>query len=101
MWGPFYNVVIAFGFTYAPGLACLLLNVPVQVRWALFITLSLAGTLAFPAILLTTTTSGSILNLRPDRVIGVARACGIAYVFMLFGWIVSIGVYLFAVVGTM
>ncbi|HEV2292579.1 MAG TPA: hypothetical protein VGR35_01910 [Tepidisphaeraceae bacterium] len=102
MWGPFFNVMLAFGFAYGPGLACLLLDVPAQIRLTLAGTLALIGTLVFPAILLTTTTSGSVLNLRPDRVLGVIRHCGIiAYPVMLVGWIVSIGIYLFAVVGTM
>jgi hypothetical protein len=101
MWGPFFNVMVAFGFAYGPGLACLLIDVPVQIRVSLCITLCLIGTLAFPAILLTTTTSGTVLNLRPDRVFGVIRACGVAYLFMLIGWFVAAGVYLFSIVGTM
>jgi hypothetical protein len=101
MWGPFLNVMVAFGFAYGPGLACLLLNVPIAIRLSLFITLSLVATLLFPAILLTTTTSGTVLNLRPDRVIGVARTCGASYLVMVFGWLFAIGLYLFAVVGTM
>jgi hypothetical protein len=101
MWGPFFNVMVAFGFAYVPGLACLLLDVPILVRVSLCVTLCLAGTLAFPAVLLTTTTSGTVLNLRPDRVWGVARVCGVAYLFMLIGWLVSFGVYLFAIVGTL
>ncbi len=34
------------------------------------------GTLFFPAILLTLCTSGGVINLRPDRVIGVVRCAG-------------------------
>jgi hypothetical protein len=101
MWGPFVHVMVAFGFAYGPGLACLLLAVPLQMKVSLCVMLCLIGTAAFPAILLTTTTSGTVLNLRPDRVFGVAQKCGIAYVFMLLGWLVAIGVYLFAWVGTM
>jgi hypothetical protein len=101
MWGPFFNVMVAFGFTYGPGLACLLLDVPLQVKLALCITLCLIGTLLFPAILLTTTTSGTVLNLRPDRLIGVARTAGASYLLMICGWLFAIGLYVFAVVGTM
>lgn len=99
MWAPFMNVMVAFGFAYGPGLACFLLDVPLQVRVSLFVTLSIVGTLAFPAILLTTTTSGTVLNLRPDRVFGVIKHCGAAYVFMLVGWVVAFGVYLMSIVG--
>jgi len=101
MWGPFFNVTLAFGCAYGVGLLCLLPDMPTEVKVTLFAILSLLGTLAFPAILLTTTTSGSVLNLRPDRVWGVIRACGAAYVFMLVGWLVSIGLYLGAIIGTL
>jgi hypothetical protein len=99
MWAPFMNVMVAFGFAYGPGLACLLIEVPWQIRISLFVTLSIIGTLAFPAILLTTTTSGTVLNLRPDRVFGVIKQCGAAYLFMLVGWIVAFGVYMLSIVG--
>lgn len=99
MWAPFVNAMVAFGFAYGPGLACLLLDVPVQIRLSLFVTLAIVGTLAFPAILLTTTTSGSVLNLRPDRLWGVIRYCGVAYGFMLAGWIIAFGVYLLSIFG--
>src|SRR5918993_2282470 len=55
MWAPFINVMLAFLAAYGPGLACLLIEVPWQIRFSLFGTLSIIGTLAFPAILLTTT----------------------------------------------
>ncbi|MGB7157025.1 MAG: hypothetical protein WBD40_03095 [Tepidisphaeraceae bacterium] len=99
MWGPFVNVMVAFAFAYGIALLCMLLGVPVQIRLALLVTLSIIGSLAFPAILLTTTTSGSILNLRPDRVWGVISSCGVAYVFMLGGWLIVFPLYIGSMVG--
>ena len=99
MWAPFINVMLAFFVAYGPGLCCMLLDVPLQIRLSLLVTLSIVGTLAFPAILLTSTTSGTVLNLRPDRVWGVITHCGVAYLFMLAGWILAIGIYLFSIVG--
>ncbi len=99
MWAPFINVMLAFFVAYGPGLACMLLEVPLQLRLSLLVTLSIVGTLAFPAILLTSTTSGTVLNLRPDRVWGVIRYCGVAYLFMLAGWIVAFGLYMLSIVG--
>ena len=49
----------------------------------------LAGSFAIPAVLLTTVTGVSLLNLRPDRVFAVARVCGLDYIF-------SVGIYLLA-----
>jgi hypothetical protein len=99
MWAPFINVMLAFFVAYGPGLACLLLDVPIQVRLSLLVTLSIVGTLAFPAILLTSTTSGTVLNLRPDRVWGVIKHCGVSYLFMLGGWVFAIGLYMLSTIG--
>jgi hypothetical protein len=45
------------------------------VLWILF----LAGAFLFPAVLLTLVAGGTVLNLRPDRVIGVIKAIGLRY----------------------
>ena len=46
--------------------------------------LAAAGSLLFPAALLTATTAGSaLLNLAPHRLVGTARACGRGYVVSL------------------
>jgi hypothetical protein len=45
--------------------------------------LQLAASAAFPVVLLTTTTSGSILNLRPDRLLGTVRVIGAFYLWLV------------------
>jgi hypothetical protein len=42
-----------------------------------------AGSLFFPAVLLTATTSGSMLNLRPDRVLGTIKVIGMSYMLLV------------------
>ncbi|MGH7178874.1 MAG: hypothetical protein ACREJC_15975, partial [Tepidisphaeraceae bacterium] len=59
----------------------------------LVLALSGAGIFFFPAVVLTLTTSGTGLNLRPDRVLGVIRALGVKYVLLVGVFVVAIAVY--------
>jgi hypothetical protein len=52
-----------------------------------------AGNFLFPAIFLTTTNSGSLLNLRPDRVLGVIRATGWFYFVLVAEWMLAPALY--------
>ena len=73
----------------APSMAWAIDLIRAPVAWSL---LGL-GTAMFPAILLTLCTSGGVVNLRPDRVIGVIRCTGfIDYTaaLLLWGTIVSV-----------
>src|SRR5207249_4377958 len=54
----------------------------------------LFGLYFFPATLLTSLCAGSYLNLRPDRVIGVIRACGLGYWVSVIAFAVGGTVYL-------
>ncbi len=65
-----------------------------HLRVVLVLALQLAGSFFMPAVLLTTVTSGSLSNLRPDRVLGVVRSCGGDY-------LLSVGVFLLALVSAM
>jgi hypothetical protein len=70
--------------------------------WAVFaITLALltAGTFLLPAVLLTTTTSGTILNLRPDRVLAVIRNSGGRYVSAFLSGLLVVGLYAWILFG--
>ncbi len=59
-----------------------------------------AGTFFLPAVLLTTTTSGHIFNLRPDRLIGVIRASGRRYRLVFASFLVAIIFYAWTVFGS-
>src|SRR5580704_7762436 len=52
------------------------------------------GTAALPAVMLTMCTSRSIFNLRPDRLLGVAAACGADYLFAVMAGGVALAGYL-------
>jgi hypothetical protein len=53
------------------------------------------GTIIGPAVLLTTNTSGSSLNLRPDRVLAVMHICGRNYVGLMLLWLFTWPIYFF------
>ena len=75
--------VLAWISGRAPSMAWAIDAVREPVAWSL---LGL-GTAMFPAILLTLCTSGGIINLRPDRVIGVIRCAGfVDYATALLLW---------------
>jgi len=64
--------------------------------------LSLAGlgTFIFPALLLTLTTSGSLWNVRPDRIFGVIACCGLRYVLAILLWVLAFPIYVAAILKT-
>lgn len=95
MWHPFVHVVTAFGVCLAPALY-VLFKVPLPPK-ALLPAMAILigiGMIAWPAVLITTSTSGTVLNLRPDRVLGVARAGWASYIGLVVLGIVSFVTYL-------
>ena len=103
LWGPFVNMVSAFLICYLAAFWCLGASQsrsnPMYAEMGPWLALLFAGlgTILMPAVLLTTTTSGTVLNLRPDRVMGVMRACGGGYVLGVLLWVVAGGVYFLGV----
>lgn len=84
IWRPFTHIGGAFILCYGWVLLAWRLDAPAYVSLGLM----LAGSFFFPAVLLTLTTSGTTLNLRPDRVLGVIRVCGLRY-FAVVGLFVA------------
>jgi hypothetical protein len=93
LWGPFWAVVASLVLCYTPGIIALL-RLGIAPR-GLFLSGSLAalGTIVFPAILLTQTTSGHAANVRPDRVLGVIRQIGWSYPLLVVFWLLALGAY--------
>jgi hypothetical protein len=79
--GPAFRVTLALAVCYAPGalLAIYARAVPAPILLSLIAALLTIGTFIFPAAVLTTTTSGAIVNLRPDRLVLTAFQCGVEY----------------------
>jgi hypothetical protein len=101
LWGPAWRATIAIAICFWPLFwigAVLDLRGGIAIS-SLLVTLSLAGMFLFPAILLTTTTSGALDNLRPDRVMGVIRALGPSYFLTVLAMGVAMFVYILGIVG--
>jgi hypothetical protein len=101
LWKPFCFVVGAFLLSYLPAIIASI-KLPMETRGDLFIVgaLSMLGSTLFPAVFLTLQTSGAIVNLRPDRVLGTIRAAGAArYALIVVLWIIAINVYTAGVYG--
>ena len=84
LWGPFRDVFATLMFVSAPLIVAgkvwgfgRLFDGPAQL--AMSVGGTIAALLFAPAVLLTLRTSGSVYNLRPDRVLGVIRASGRHY----------------------
>lgn len=102
LWGPFVHMMTAFLFCYGPAIWILMVgSIATPIRLAIAFIWAIVGTVVFPAVLLTSTTSGHVFNLRPDRVLGVIRRIGPTYIFTVGFWIVSAGLYLLGVGATM
>lgn len=94
IWFPLCCTMAALILSYAP--SWLALHLPGAAGVIAASVMLLAGTAVFPAILLTLQTSGSLINLRPDRVLGTIRACGPAYFTALIGWVAAVVFFLFS-----
>jgi hypothetical protein len=91
IWHPFVAFAGAAMLCYLPALW--VRDIAAPLGPIMVLVLAGLGTLLFPAVLLTTATSGSVFNLRPDRVISVIRCCGSAYTGTVLMWAVAAGLY--------
>jgi hypothetical protein len=82
---------MAMGFCFLPSMVCFM-GLPSKVAVLGILPLAL-GFLFFPATLLTVTSAGSLLNLRPDRLAGVIRAAGGQYMISLFSWAMALPLF--------
>jgi hypothetical protein len=88
--GPFISVLTAGLICYLPAI---IIDIPrIQLddrtRLCLMLLFELIGSFFLPAVVMTTTTGATLLNLRPDRVLSIIMRCGGDYllavgVFML------------------
>ena len=104
LWAPFCGVFASLMICYGPAVVLpQLLHLLPAIRpfeEAVAIACGGLGTFFFPAILLTLQTSGTILNLRPDRVLTVITACGRDYFVTIVIWLIAAGFYLLGWGGT-
>lgn len=79
VWSPFVGVAGAGLIAFSPVWLVRLMPFWKQVPSEAWVILTVLGLFLFPAVLLTVLTSGSMRNLRPDRLVGVIRRCGMSY----------------------
>jgi hypothetical protein len=101
MWSPFVQMTGALMIAYAiPMIALAALfdrtGLPVELAW---LGGWVVGAIAAPALLLTTNLSGSTLNLRPDRVLGVMRTCGLHYFGVVIAGAIAFPIYFVGWIG--
>ena len=95
---PFMHMATALLLCYWPSLLIIMVN---WIAWSrgqafpfprtreLHLGLFLLGSLFFPAVLQTICTSGNIVNLRPDRLLGVIRSTGLHYLPLVILWMLA------------
>ncbi len=94
LWLPFVHTVSAFGFAFGPAILIYkYVRLPEAAMIGVYAIALGIGALLLPALAITTSTSGTMLNLRPDRVWGVIKAGGASYVFLAIVGIVAMVFY--------
>ncbi|HWB52587.1 MAG TPA: hypothetical protein VG722_00275, partial [Tepidisphaeraceae bacterium] len=100
LWKPFIHFIGAFILCYWPAILAVGRLADSPMRWPVFFALMVVGTIFLPAMLLTLTTSGSLWNLRPDRVVGVALRCGHRYIVAVLLFPVITLIYMVGALGS-
>ena len=90
--GPLLKIALAVAICFWPAiLACRAIDADNPHAVVAVIVLALAGAVPFPAVLLTSLTGSTILNLRPDRVMAVIRYSAGSY-------LISVGLFIVAAI---
>ncbi len=96
--GPLLRSLLALSICFFPAFfAALQDELPGALRWPMAGILAIAGSLFVPATLLTANTSGTYVNLRPDRIWSVITRSGSEYFLPLVLWLIAGPLY---VIGT-
>jgi len=99
---PFFHVAIAWLICFCP--TEILAAIWAHNHWpqagaiAVRSIFDVAGLIFFPAVVLTTVTSGALANLRPDRVLSVIAVIGPRYALLVILHAVAFGLYLLGMV---
>ncbi|HSI33853.1 MAG: hypothetical protein ACAI43_11945 [Phycisphaerae bacterium] len=94
VWGSFVAFAIGLVLCFTPAVA--LNGFGDRTAWPVTILLAGLGLIAFPAVLVTAVTAGTMNNLRPDRLLKTARAMGRSYVTALILWGLALPMFAFS-----
>lgn len=92
IFGPFLHICFSLLLCYGPMFFAF--RFPAKFALAYAMGMFIVGTILFPAVFLTKTTSGTILNLAPDRLLRVISSLGLRYLFLVALWALALVVYL-------
>jgi hypothetical protein len=99
MWGPFVQfagaLLLCYGWIFA------LNYMPHFLALPFFASVMIFGTIAFPAVLLTNSTSGTYLNLSPDRLLRVISELGVSYIICVILWAAASTTYILGIIASM
>lgn len=96
IWTPFVNVFLALSICFLPAVFFALrlgAGLPPAVRWTVTGAIFMVGVVFLPAVLLTTVAGGTVVNLRPDRLVGVMRVAGAKYGLAVLGSVIATFTY--------
>jgi hypothetical protein len=99
LWGPFSAILISVIYCYGIAVVMPFTGIPMKLAMTISAVAAILGTIVAPAVLLTATTSGSVANLRPDRVFGTIRAIGGTYLLLLGVTIIAVPTYVMGFTG--
>jgi hypothetical protein len=86
-------ILVGLVVSFVPAGICVLLQAGTTGFFAVALVIAISGTYFLPGVLLTLMTSGSVVNLRPDRVMKSIGICGSRYISPLLAWIVAASCY--------
>ena len=93
---PLFSFFLTMAICFGPAIIVFCLDIPWTTSVPISAGLFICGTYIVPATYLTLLTSGSLFNLRPDRVQGVIRVAGARYIGIVLLMIGAGGLYLLA-----
>lgn len=101
---PLWNVLLAFLYCFLPAMFMHSFlsgtSLAAAPKFLISFSIFMLGFVLFPAAVVTTITSGSIMNLRPDRVLGTIAQIGARYAYLVIVLVVAAVVYFVGFVET-
>lgn len=99
---PGSQMLVAYFCSFSPAIAVLVsTSIPDGPRFVLAGVLALVGSVVLPSIILTASTSGSYVNLRPDRLMSVIWKCGPRYWLAVVFWVLATVMYIVTALGAL
>ena len=95
---PIGMVIVILAVAIGPAAICCVFKASDASMLATGGTLAIGATVVFPGVVLTLATSGSAVNVRPDRVIECIGICGRRYLVPLLAWVVAAPLYFLGLV---